>query len=317
MQTIFNQLINVQYPIIAGPMFLVSNEALVIAAARAGILGGFPTLNWMTPELLQKAIQHIKKEIPGLPFAANLIVHQTNKRMDADLEVCIEEKVPFFITSLGNPKKVIERAHRIGAKVFCDVTTLTYAKKVEDLGADGVIAVSSGAGGHAGPISPLVLLPYLKRNLKIPIIAAGGITTGEQILACFVLGAAGVQMGTRFLASKECNVPADYKNAILKALPEDIVLTSRLTGTPASVIRTPAIEKAGLELKPIERYLLKHPHLRKWFKQWMKRNPAQYQTWKGVWSAGQGVGLIKEVVSLQEIVQSLVIEFDKAKTKLQ
>src|SRR5262249_23860579 len=149
-------------------------------------------------------------------------------------------------------------------KVFCDVTTLDYAKKVEAQGADGVIAVSAGAGGHAGPISPLVLVPYLTRNLKIPVIAAGGIATGEQISPMLLPGSSGVQLGTRFIASTESKVDERYKMAILNAAPEDIVLTKKISGVPAAVIRTPYIDQQGLELNPIENLLLKYPQTKKY-----------------------------------------------------
>ena len=256
LQTAFTKLTGARYPIIAGPMFLVSDETLVIAASRAGIVGGYPSLNWRTNEQFQNATRTIKKELGDLPFAVNLIVNKSNLRAPADLKTCLDEGVPMFVTSLGSPKQVIAEAKRNGAKVFCDVTTLDYAKKVQDLGADGVIAVSSGAGGHAGPISPLVLIPYLQKYLSIPVVAAGGIATGRQLASTLALGAAAVQIGTRFIASTECKVEESYKKAILDADPEDVVLTSQLTGTPASVIRTPYVDKIGLDLNPVQKFLL-------------------------------------------------------------
>ncbi|MEO7162795.1 MAG: nitronate monooxygenase, partial [Bdellovibrionia bacterium] len=223
-QTSFTQLLGCDFPIIAGPMFLVSNEKLVAAVSEAGGVGGMPSLNWRSTEEFRNAVRKVKS-LTAKPFAVNLIVNQANARQSADLAVCVEEKVPLVITSLGNPKETIEKMHEVGCKVFCDVTTLKYAKKVEALGADGVIAVSAGAGGHAGPISPLVLIPYLKRHLKILVITAGGISTGDQIAASILLGADGVQIGTLFIASTESAVYAGYKEAILKSEPEDIVLT--------------------------------------------------------------------------------------------
>ncbi len=190
---------------------------------------------------------------------------------------------------------------------------MDYAKKVEGLGADGVIAVSAGAGGHAGPISPLVLLPYLHENLEIPVVAAGGIARGNQILAALILGASAVQIGTRFIASSEANVAPEYKQAILDANPEDIVLTKKISGTPASVIRTPYVERQGTELNFIEEFLLKNPNTKKYMK--LARNllgarllqkAASSTTWKELWSAGQGVGLIDTVEPTQVIVEKLV-----------
>ena len=250
-QTAFSSLLGLKYPIIAGPMFLVSDENLVSQVSMAGGLGAMPSLNWRTSEGFRAAVQGVKK-LTDKSFGVNLIVNAANPRQTPDLAICAEEKVPLVITSLGNPKEAIRRMHEVGCKVFCDVTNLEYAKKVEGLGADGVIAVSAGAGGHAGPISPMVLLPYLKRHIKIPVIAAGGIATGEQIAAAIILGAEGVQIGTRFIASTEAKVGKDYKKAIIDSDPEDIVMTLKISGTPAAVIKTPYIEKIGFISIPLK-----------------------------------------------------------------
>jgi nitronate monooxygenase len=213
--------------------------------------------------------------------------------------------------------------HEVGCKVFCDVTNLEYAKKVEGLGADGVIAVSAGAGGHAGPISPLVLLPYLKRHIKIPVIAAGGIATGEQIAAALILGAEGVQIGTRFIASTEAKVSQSYKDAITNSDPEDIVMTLKISGTPAAVIKTPYIEKIGLDLNPLEKLMYKYPQTKKYMtiaRHYLGtkalEQAAGKTTWKEVWSAGQGVGLIDDVIPAAEIVARLVDEYYTASKRL-
>lgn len=318
LSTEFTTLLGVQYPIIAGAMFLVSDENLVSAVSEAGALGATPSLNWRTTAEFQKAIQAIKKRTTK-PFGVNLIVNQANPRQYADLDVCVAEKVPLVITSLGNPKDVIKKMHAVGCKVFCDVTTLDYALKIEEQGADGVIAVSSGAGGHAGPISPLVLVPFLKKHLKIPIVLAGGIASGEQIAAALALGASAVQVGTRFIASTEAKVDQAYKKAILDANPEDIVLTMRISGTPAAVIRTPYIDKMGLELGAVEKLLYKYPQTKKYMK--MLRyylgskaleKAVAGPTWKTVWSAGQGVGLIEDILPAAQIVKNLVAECEAA-----
>jgi nitronate monooxygenase len=313
--TQFTRLIGCDFPIIAGPMFLVSNPELVSAVSEAGGIGGMPSLNWRSTEDFRKAIQEVKARTKK-PFAVNLIVNQANIRQDADLEVCVEEKVPLVITSLGSPKDTLRKMHKIGSKVFCDITTLSYAKKVEDMGADGVIAVSTGAGGHPGSISPLVLIPYLNRNLKIPVVAAGGIATGEQIAAALLLGAAAVQIGTRFIVCEESKVDPAYKEAILKANPEDIVLTKKISGTPAAVIKTPYIEKQGLELNAVESFLFKHPQTKKYMKMLraymgtkLLEKAVAGPTWKEVWSAGQGVGLIQDTLPAGKIVHRLVKEY--------
>lgn len=318
-QTAFTSLLGCEHPIIAGPMFLVSEETLVSAVSNAGGVGGMPSLNWRKTEEFRAAVRRTK-ELTKKPFAVNLIVNKSNIRQHADLDVCAEEKVPLIVTSLGNPKDVIKKMHEVGAKVFCDVTTLEYAKKVQDLGADGVIAVSAGAGGHAGPTSPLVLLPYLKKHLSIPIVAAGGVATGAQMAACMLLGASAVQIGTRFIASREAKVDEAYKRAILKAEPEDIVLTKKISGPPAAVIKTPYVEKAGLELNPVEEFLMKSGLTKKYAKMarslwgaYLLQKAAKTTTWKEVWSAGQGVGLIDEILPVAEIVERLVGEYREAK----
>jgi nitronate monooxygenase len=321
-QTPFTSLLGLKYPIIAGPMFLISDENLVTAVSEAGGLGGMPSLNWRTTEQFREAVRTIKSRTQK-PFAVNLIVNKANPRQTPDLAVCAEEKVPLVITSLGSPKEAIRQMHAVGCKVFCDVTTLDYAKKVQDLGADGVIAVSAGAGGHAGPISPLVLIPFLKRHLNIPIIAAGGIATGEQIAAAIVLGASGVQIGTRFIATTESKAKQNYKDAILNSDPEDIVMTLKVSGTPAAVIRTPYIDKIGLDLNPIEKLMYKYPQTKKYMtiaRHYLGtkalEKAAGGTTWKEVWSAGQGVGLIDDIKPAAKVVEDLVQEYYAAIAKL-
>jgi nitronate monooxygenase len=313
--TLVTELLGIDYPIIGGPMFLVSNIPLVTAVSEAGAVGGIPSLNWRTADEFRSAVREIKSKTKK-PFAVNLIVNQANPRLKPDLEICAEEKVPLVITSLGNPKDTIRVMHEVGCKVFCDVVNLEYSKKVQDQGADGVVAVSSGAGGHAGPTSPLVLIPYLKRHLSIPIIAAGGITTGSQIAAALILGASAVQVGTRFIASTECAVGDDYKNAILNASPDDIVLTKKISGTPLAVIRTPYTDSEGYELSKLEEMLLKNPRFKKYIK--MARTYIGSErlkaavggtTYKQVWSAGQGVGLIDEILPAKEIIDQMIGEY--------
>lgn len=312
--TEFTRLLGCDIPLIGGPMFLVSDPRLASEISEGGGIGGMPSLNWRTSQEFRDAVREIRR-LTSKPFAINLIVNASNSRKDADLEICAEEKVPLVITSLGNPKDTIRRMHEVGGKVFCDVTTLDYAKKVQDLGADGVIAVSSGAGGHAGPISPLVLVPYLRRHLKIPVVLAGGITTGQQMAAALVLGAAAVQVGTRFIATPEARVDEPYKQAILKARPEDIVLTKKVSGTPLSVINTPYVAKQGTELSWLEQRLLKNPRtkntmrlVRHWIGSESLKKAILGPTYKEVWSAGQGSGLIEEIQPAREIVEQMARE---------
>ncbi len=314
-QTEFTKQFKLKYPIINAPMFLVSNEEMTAASAKAGIMAAMPSLNWRSTELFRDALKKTRNLVGDRAFGVNIIVNKSSPRAKPDLAACIDEGVPFFITSLGSPKEVIAEAKKIGAKVYCDVVNLEYAKKVEDMGCDGVIAVSSGAGGHAGPISPLILVPYLKKHLKIPVILAGGVADGVSMAAGLSLGADAVQVGTRFIASTEAPVGQDYKDAIVKSNPEDIVMTWRISGTPAAVIKTPYIEKMGLELNPFEKILLQHDLTKKWTKfvvmmrgSKMLEKAAGRTTWKEVWSAGQTVGLIHKVEPIEKIVNDMARE---------
>lgn len=322
-RTPFTDMMGCDYPVIAAPMFLVSNENLVAAASNAGGIGGAPSLNWRTSAAFGAALETIAKNTDK-PYAINLIVNKSSPRTDEDLAVIAAHKVPLVITSLGNPQKVIDTVHGYGGKVFCDVVDLTYARKVEAQGADGVIAVSAGAGGHAGSVSPMVLLPYLKENLKIPVVAAGGIVSGRQMLAALILGADAVQIGTRFIATDEATASADYKDAILKAAPEDIVMTRRISGTPAAVINTPYIQKIGLDLHPVEKFLRGHPLTMKYAKflryalgSRALEAAADKTTWKTVWSAGQGAGLIHDIRPAADILKQIAAEYWDARRALQ
>lgn len=317
-ETDFTKSFNIQLPIVAAPMFLVSNTDLVVAASEAGGIGTFPALNYRPLENYKAALTEIKSRTKK-PIGVNIIVNKSNSRQHDDLKTALDHGVELFITSLGNPKDIIREAHKNGAKVYCDVTNLEHALKVQDLGADGVIAVGTGAGGHAGPISPLVLIPWLKSELNIPILAAGGISHGSMIAACLALGASGVSMGTRFIASNEAQVEDSYKKAVVEADPEDIVMTTRVSGTPASVINTDYIKKIGTELplylkilknnKTTKKYIVPLIHL-----MGMKsmENAATKPSWKTVWSAGQSVGMIDDVLSVQEIFDKLINEYESS-----
>lgn len=321
-ETDFSKKLKIRYPIIAAPMFLVSNVELVVQASEAGGIGTFPALNYRPIEKYKEALQQIRARTKK-PIGVNIIVNKSNQRQSEDLKYALDFGVELFITSLGNPKEIIKEAHKNGALVICDVTNLEHAQKVQDLGADGVIAVGSGAGGHAGPISPLVLIPWLQRSLKIPVIAAGGISHGSQIAAAMALGASAVSIGTRFIASTEADIDPEYKNAVVKSSPEDIVMTTRISGTPAAVIKTPYIEKMGLDL-PLALKILKDNPLTKKFAVplihylGMKdlEQSAHKPTWKTVWSAGQSVGLVDEILPTSQIFSQLLKEYEVAAKRI-
>lgn len=304
-----------KYPIVAAPMFLVSNVDVVVAVSEAGGVGTFPALNYRPVEEYRKALEQIRARTKNA-FGVNIIVNKSNTRQKEDLKHALDVGVPFFITSLGSPQSVIADAHKNGAKVFCDVTNLAHAMKCEDLGADGVVAVGTGAGGHAGPIAQQVLVPWLKEKLKIPILAAGGIATGAQVASALALGADAAYIGTRFIASKEAGVEEAYKKAVVDSSPEDIVMTTRVSGTPAAVINTPYVQKLGLDL-PIALKILKDiPATKKYVVPLIHmlgmrslEQAANKPTWKTVWSAGQSVGLVHEILSCEDIIKKLVSEY--------
>ncbi len=320
-QTTFTDLMKCDLPIIGAPMFLVSNVEMVVAVSEAGGVGTFPALNYRPIEEYQKALKEMKSRTKK-PIGVNIIVNKSNTRQNDDLRHALDAGVNLFITSLGSPKNVITEAHKNGAKVVCDVTNLEHALKVQDMGADGVIAVSSGAGGHAGPISPLVLIPWLQKELKIPVIAAGGIADGRSMAAALTLGAAAVSVGTRFIASKEAGVDQAYKDAVVNSSPEDIVMTTRVSGTPAAVINTPYVQKMGLDLpwylktlknqKVTKKYVVPLIH---WLGMQQLEKAALGPTWKTVWTAGQSVGLVDDILPCREIVEKMVREYQDATSR--
>ena len=317
------RLLGIRYPIIGAPMFLVSNVDMVVAVSEAGGIGTFPALNYRPIEKYRDAIIEMKKRTKK-PIGVNVIVNKSNTRQNEDIKHALDNGVDLFITSLGSPANVIREAHKNGAKVFCDVTNLEHAKKVADLGADGLVAVGTGAGGHAGPISPLVLVPWLAREMKIPVVLAGGVAVGSQMAAALALGAAGVHVGTRFIASTEAGVDQTYKDAVVTSTPEDIVMTTRVSGTPAAVINTEYVKKIGTDLPLALKIFKDHPLTKKYavplihllgmksLEAAALAGPGEKPSWKTVWTAGQSVGLVDEIMSCREIVDRLVREYHES-----
>jgi nitronate monooxygenase len=244
METALTKMLGIEHPIIMAPMFLVSNTDMIVAALESGITAAFPALNYRTDSELRAAITEIKKR-SSKPFGVNLIVNKSNLKYKAQLKTCVELHVDYIITSLGNPKEVIDLCKPKGIKVFCDVVDLKYAQKVESLGADAVIAVNRDAGGHSGPLKAAELIPILKNQLQIPIISAGGVANYDQMIEVLNLGAEGVSVGTIFIASNECKVSEDYKKALIQYGAKDVVMTSKLSGSPLTVINTPYVKQMG------------------------------------------------------------------------
>lgn len=321
--TALTQLLNIKLPVIMAPMFLVSNKKMMEEAMNNGIAGCFPTLNYRKEgelkQILQQLNQHKIYVGNNGTYGVNLIVQKTNPLYKVHLKDCIDERVPFFITSLGNPKEVIDAAHSYGGKVFCDVTNLQHAAKCASLNADGFIAVCQGAGGHAGPYPFSVLIPALKREFpKIPVIAAGGIATGSGIISALAAGAEGVSIGTRFIACTEATVQQSYKDAVVNSGMDDIVLTERLSGTPCNIIDTPYAKKIGYKQNFFERWLNTNSSTKKYFKTLVQyrgfkklEDAVKPGNYNNLWSAGQSVELIRDIKSVKQITDDLVLEMQE------
>ena len=319
MQTKLTEILSIDFPMIMAPMFLVSNESMIIAGMKSGIASTFPSLNYRKDGEMEQMLDNLNRAKAGLDisirgtYGVNLIVQKTNPLYEKHLKICVDKKVPFFITSLGSPKQVIEQAHSYGAKVFCDVTNLEHAQKCFDLGCDGFIAVGQGAGGHAGPNPLQVLVPALQH--KFPdtiIIAAGGIADGAGIVSMLSLGASGVSVGTRFIASTEATVSPAYKQAVVDSDMSDIVLTERISGTPCTIINTPFAKKIGYKQNWFERMLSTNSRTKKYFKMWVQLSgmkkleqsvkPGNYDT---LWCAGQSVELIHDILPCKDIIDRM------------
>lgn len=286
--------LGLRYPIVAAPMFIISNKEMIVACAEAGILGSMPSLNARTIESFREDLEWIR-ERTDKPFAINLTIRLTApERLEADVALCEEFEVPIWLTSYGNPTDCVRRAKAKGAQVFHDVTNLKHAQKAVDVGVDGIIGIAAGAGGHAGRISPYALFPYLKSNLSVPIIAAGCISTGKQIVASLALGAELTYLGTRFIASRECGAQEAYKQMVIDSGPEEIVYTDKVSGVHANFLEASLPDNSNPD-----------------------RDPANVgKQWKDIWSAGHGVAEIQELQSIEEIVEQLVREYHDARRAL-
>jgi nitronate monooxygenase len=297
-------------PVIAAPMFLLSGPDLVIAAARAGIVGAFPTLNARTPEILRAWLARITRELaagegrPGLPWAANVIAHSSNRRLDPDVDLLVEHRPPMVISALGSPRRIVERVHGYGGLVVADVNSIAFARKAADTGVDGLLLVASGAGGHTGDISAFAFVETVRTFWRGTLILSGGISTGRAVRAATELGADLVSMGTRFICSRESLAVAEYKRMVIASGVEDIIRTDAFTGAWANMLR-PSIVRAGLDpdrLQPKGRLDVTD-------------DPAgEHTAWRDIWSAGHGVGTIQCEQSVAEIVEDLARDFERSPT---
>lgn len=307
-------ILQISHPLIMAPMFLVSNTKMVIEGMKSGVAGCIPALNYRTLEELKGAINELKAaKVSGGSFGFNLIVNKSNVKYKEQLRVLCEEGVDFIITSLGSPEETINEAHKVGIKVFCDVTDLAFAKKVESLGADAIIAVNNQAGGHRGNIDPETLIKQLNENTSLPVISAGGVGNKADLDKMLSYGAVGVSVGSPFIASNEAGVSQEYKQACVDYGANDIVMTERISGTPCTVINTPYVQKVGTKQTWLETILNKNKSLKKWVKMirfyiGMKatEKAATQVTYKTVWVAGPSIEDTKAILPVKDIVKKLV-----------
>ena len=305
---------NLALPVVASPMFIVSYPELVLAQCKAGIVGSFPALNAREPQILEDWLSRITEELAAYqaanpdavvgPLAVNQIVHQSNQRLEHDVRVCVEHRVPIFITSLrAPPREVLDAVHSYGGIVLHDVINLRHANKALEAGVDGLILVAAGAGGHAGMLSPFALVGEVRKIFDGPIVLSGAIANGGSILAAQAMGADLAYIGTRFIASSEANASDTYKQAIVEASANDIIYTNLFTGVSGNYIRQ-SILNAGLDPDDL-------PTADK-----SAMNFSKAKAWKDIWGAGQGVGLMDDVRPAAEIIARLKQEYDDTRKRL-
>jgi len=309
---------NIEYPVIVGAMYPCSNPELVAAASEAGGIGIVQpvSLTYVHGYDFREGLRHIKS-LTSKPIGMNALIESSSrtyeKRMEEWVDIALEEGVRFFVTSLGKPRWVVDAVEPHGGVVYHDVTERKWALKGLESGAHGLIAVNSRAGGHAGPKTPAQLMDELG-DLGVPLVCAGGIGTPEEFVDALKLGYAGVQMGTRFIATPECTAAQPYKQAILDSTEADIVLTERITGVPVSVIQTPYIERMGTRAGPIARWMLKGRRRKKlmrtiyalWSGWKLKRSSYDESGKTDFWQAGKSVAGIHAIRPVAEIIEELV-----------
>jgi nitronate monooxygenase len=318
----FLQSTGVKVPLICGPMYPGSNPELVSAVSAAGGLGVMQPISMthIYGHDFRKGLQ-LMKRITDRPIGMNFTLLDGNKRYEKRLhewmEISIEEGIKFFLTSLGNPKWVCKKAQEHGILVYHDVTTGYFAQKAQDAGVDGLICVNNRAGGQTGAKSPQEMMDEMK-DIKVPLVCAGGVGDEKAFIEALKMGYAAVQMGTRFLATKECQVQDDYKQAIVRSDEKDIVWTNKLAGTNSSVIRTPEIEKGGLMVNPVFGYLLKHPSTKKLMRTLLllrsirtHKNVVLKKGYGEIWQAGKSVEQIHEVLPAADVVSRFEAAFQK------
>ena len=305
-------------PLIGAPMFIVSGPELVIAQCQAGIVGSFPALNARPQPVLSEWIKRIKDELgkyseehpdePVAPFAVNQIVHASNTRLREDVESCVEHQVPIIITSLRPPEDVVKAVHSYGGLVFHDVISLRHARKAAAQGVDGIIAVCTGAGGHAGPLSPFALVKEIRKEFDGAIILSGCITSGKDVLAARAMGADLAYSGTRFIATEEANAVPEYKEMIVDSEASDIVYSSLFTGIHGSYLKG-SITNAGMD--PENLAVGSKSDM-----DFATASKSEAKAWKDIWGAGQGVGDIDDILPARQVALNMEQEYRDALAQL-
>ena len=305
---------NISMPVIGAPLFLVSGPDLVIAQCKAGIIGSFPALNARPQHVLDEWLTRIKTELAEYkeanpdakvaPFAVNQICHGSNDRLMADMETCVKHEVPIIITSLRPPSEVVEAAHSYGGLVYHDVISVRHAQKATEQGVDGLILVCAGAGGHAGTLSPFALLREVKEWFDGTVILSGSIGDGHSVASAIALGADFAYMGTRFIATHEANAEPEYKKMLEESAAADIVYSSLFTGVLGNYLK-PSISNAGLDPDNL-------PDADKSSMNFGSGGNTDSKAWKDIWGSGQGIGLIEDSPSVEELVGRLKSEYELA-----
>ena len=308
---------SLRLPIIGAPLFIVSTPKLVIEQCKSGIIGAFPALNARKEDELESWLERISDELESFksnntekkvaPYAVNQIVHQSNTRLKIDVEMCVKYKVPIVITSLRPPGEVVEAIHSYGGLVFHDVINMRHAQKAISQGVDGIIAVCAGAGGHAGTISPFALIKEIKEIFDGFVILSGSMSSGRDVLAAECIGADLAYMGTRFIATKEANAVDEYKDMIIDSDADDIVYSSLFTGIHGSYLKG-SIIKSGIDPETLE---LGDKNTMNF-----DSNEAKAKAWKDIWGAGQGVGSMKDIPYVSDLVDEIEYDYNSTKTKI-
>lgn len=305
-------------PVVGAPLFIISNPDLVIAQCKAGVVGSFPALNARPAEELDKWLTRIKAELAehdaanpdnlSAPFAVNQIVHNSNDRLMHDVELCVKHEVPVVITSLGARPEVFEAIHSYGGICLHDVINNRFAKKAIEKGADGLICVAAGAGGHAGTLSPMAFIQEVREWFDGPVLLSGAISTGDGVLAAQAMGADLAYLGSAFIATEEANAAEGYKKGIVENASNDIVYTNLFTGVHGNYLR-PSIEAAGLDPDDL-------PESDPSNMNFGSGGGSKQKAWKDIWGSGQGINAVKAVLPAGELVTRLRTEYDAARERL-